>query len=562
MSPQLAQFWQLLRKEALPFARRRRKELGIGGAFLVILVAPFVLRPADSTSPYRYDRRLVIMTPHPEQIRQEMGLAFVRYWKQTHHETVALDWRVAGTSDLKKLIESDYRAAFQRIWRAEIGKKWTDDIATSFLNPKDTKERDARAAFLQSNASIGVDLFFGGGPHDFNDQANKGTLVASVGTNGLPAIAKQHPDWFADAAIPLSLSGQPFRDKDFRWCGTCLSSFGIIFNRDVLKRLKIEKDPAQWMDLADPRLSGQIALGDPSSSSSVVTAFEMLIQQQIHLALAKLKAKPGRLRGPAAIEAAAIREGWLEGLRLIQTIAGNTRYFADTSAKIPLEVTEGNAAAGMCIDFYGRTNQDAVRRLDGTSRVGFIAPTGGTTFAVDPIGMMRGAPEPQLAQAFMEFVLSDQGQKIWDFKPGTVGGPERTALRRLPIRNDFYTPTNVALMADGHEQPFEKAKALVYHPEWTSAAFNSLRFIIKVLCVDTHDELRKTWTLLNSQGRPTRAMEVFHQLELVNYDAAMGDINKVLSSNDKVLQVREAHRLTDAFRRNYEQAYNFAKAQK
>ena len=561
--PSLQPLLQSLRKEALPFALRRRKELAAGLGFFVILVAPFLLRPADSTSPSHYDRRLVIMTPHPEQIRQEVGLAFVRYWKQQHHETVSIDWRVAGTSDLKKLIESDYRSAFQRVWNGGLGEKWTDAIATTFLNPKETREREARAAFLKSNTSIGVDLLFGGGPHDFNDQASKGTIVASATASGdgLPAIQKQHPEWFTDDVIPLSLSGQPYRDKDLRWCGTCLSSFGIIFNRDVFKRLNIDKDPAQWVDLANPKLNGQIALGDPSSSSSVVTAFEMLIQQQIHLALAQLKEKPGRLRG-AQIEAAAIRQGWLEGLRLIQRIAGNTRYFADASAKIPLEVTQGNAAAGMCIDFYGRTNQDAVRRADGTSRVGFIAPTGGTTFAVDPIGLMRGAPQPQLAQAFMEFVLSPQGQKIWDFRPGTAGGPERTSLRRLPIRKDFYTPVNIALMSDGDEHPFEKAKALIYHPEWTAATFNSLRFIIKVICVDTHDELRKTWTLLNSQKNPPRATEVFHQLTLVDYDAAMGDINKVLSSNDKVQQVREARRLTDAFRHQYEQAYQFAKGQK
>jgi hypothetical protein len=83
--------------------------------------------------------------------------------------------------------------------------------------------------------------------------------------------------------------------------------------------------------------------------------------------------------------------------------------------------------------------------------------------------------------------------------------------------------------------------------------------------VDTHHELRRAWAMLNQQGgknRSPRATEVFHQLALVDYDAAMGDINKVLSSNDKVQQVREARRLTDAFRHQYEQAYDFAKVQR
>lgn len=564
MPSRLAHLWQTLRKEAAPFARQWRKELAIAGALFVVLIGPFILRPADSTAPYHYDRRLVIMTPHVEQIRQELGVAFARQWKQLKGETLAIDWRVGGTSDLKKLIESDYRAAFERHWTGNLGQRWSTDVANSFLATKAPKAPDAREAFLESNVSIGVDLFFGGGPHDFNDQAAKGTVVATDKATqaGLPALMKSHPEWFKDESIPLAVSGQSFRDKDNRWVGTCMSSFGIVYNRDVLRRLGVSKDPTQWNDLTDPRLMGQIALGDPNGSSSVVTAFEMLIQQQIHLAIERLTKNPGRLRTPAAIEAAGVRQGWLEGLRLIQRIAGNTRYFADTSSKIPLEVSQGDAAAGMCIDFYGRSSEEAVRKADGTSRVGFVAPLGGTSFAVDPIALMRGAPQPQLAQAFMEFVLSDQGQKIWDFRVGTPGGPQHTALRRLPIRKDFYTKENLAFMSDPAEQPYEKAKALVYHPEWTGPAFNSLRFIIRVLCVDTHDELRRTWKMLTQQGHPPRATEVFEQLAIVDYDSAMGDINKIINSSDKVQQVREARRLTDAFRRQYEQAYDFAKVQR
>ncbi|MDB6072491.1 MAG: iron transporter substrate-binding protein [Verrucomicrobiaceae bacterium] len=564
MSPAIANLWATVRRNARPFARQWRKELAIAVALLIVLIGPFLLRPADSSAPSRYDRRLVIMTPHTEQIRQELALAFVRKWKQEKGETLAIDWRVAGTSDLKKLIESDYRAAFQRHWTSGLGQRWSDDVGKSFLNLKAPKVPDAREAFLESNVSIGVDLFFGGGPHDFNDQAAKGILVASDKATqaGIPAIVKAHPDWFEDKSFPLAVSGQTFRDKDYRWVGTCMSSFGIVYNRDVLRRLGVAKDPEQWSDLADPKLMGQIALGDPNGSSSVVTAFEILIQQQIHLALDRLTKNPGRFRSPAQTEALAVRQGWLEGLRLIQRIAGNTRYFADTSAKIPLEVTQGDAAAGMCIDFYGRSSEEAVRKADGTTRVGFIAPLGGTSFAVDPIALMRGAPQPKLAQAFMEFIVSEQGQKLWDFRPGTPGGPQHTALRRLPIRKDFYTKEHLAFMSDPAEEPYEKAKALVYHPEWTSPVFNSLRFIIRVLCVDTHDELRRTWKMLSAQGRPPRATEVFEQLTLVDYDAAMGDINKVINSSDKVQQVREARRLTDAFRRQYEQAYDFAKVQR
>ena len=57
---------------------------------------------------------------------------------------------------------------------------------------------------------------------------------------------------------------------------------------------------------------------------------------------------------------------------------------------------------------------------------------GGTSVGVDPIGVFRGAPDPALASEFIEFMVSEKGQKLWNWKPGTPGGPQRYALRRLP----------------------------------------------------------------------------------------------------------------------------------
>ena len=54
---------------ARPVVVQWRKELQVALAMLLTLVAPFALRPAQSTAPSRYDRRLVIMTPHHDRIR-------------------------------------------------------------------------------------------------------------------------------------------------------------------------------------------------------------------------------------------------------------------------------------------------------------------------------------------------------------------------------------------------------------------------------------------------------------------------------------------------------------
>jgi ABC-type Fe3+ transport system substrate-binding protein len=402
---------------------------------------------------------------------------------------------------------------------------------------------------------------FGGGAYDFESQAKSGTLVAGDGVKtGISSVMKAHADWFGDAAIPEKLSGEPFRDPAGRWCGACISSSGIVYNKDVLKRLGIEKEPQTWEDLADPKYFGQIACTDPAKSGSVTKVFEMLIQQQMHLAVEAEKQKPnfGKERTKEELDLTGTEAGWSAGLQLIQKIAANARYFSDTSTKIPLDVVRGEAAAGMCIDFYGRTAQDDARKADGSSRIGFVAPLGGTSISVDPIGMFRGAPNAEVATAFIEFVLSEAGQKLWCFYPGKPGGPREHALRRLPVRRDFFRPENLARMPDAAEMPFEKAKAFVYEADRTGPAFNSIRFLVRVLCVDSHEELKTAWKEIIEAGMNERALTVLLDLNRVKYDTAIGPIRKTLSARDKIQETLLARQLGDTFRLQYQRAFDIA----
>ncbi len=537
-----------------------RKEIAVIVALLLTLIGPFLLKPTQSTAPARYDRRLVIITPHHDRIREEFGQAFAKHWKQSTGQTLFIDWRVpGGTSEIAMLIKSEATAAFQQHWQRDLKKAWSPAIAQSCLNPKAAPDDAARQAYLASNVSTGMDVFFGGGAYDFEQQAKAGTLVAGDGEKtGISGLMKKHPEWFSAAVIPEKLSGEPFRDPQARWCGACLSSSGIVFNRDVLRRIGIAEDPDAWDDLADPRYYGQIALSDPGKSGSVTKALEMLIQQQMQSAIDRIKAAPNPKLTPEQLEAQGVAEGWNEGLRLILHISANARYFTDFSTKIPLEVAKGDAAAGMCIDFYGRSAEEDVRKSDGISRVGFIAPLGGTSISVDPIGMLRGAPDPEIATSFIEFVLGEPGQKLWSFKVGEPGAPRQHALRRLPVRHDLYTPENIARMSDGKEAPFEKAQAFTYHAERTGAAFSAIRFLVRVICVDSHNELHEAWKHIIDNGMPERAIKVLEDLTRVKYEAATGNIGKILASRDKAQETRLARELGDAFRTQFIRAGTMA----
>jgi iron(III) transport system substrate-binding protein len=532
----------------------------IGAALIATLAGPFLLRPKGETTAKGADSKVVIVTPHNESIRSEFSLAFNRYMKKKTGKNVHIDWRTpgTGTTEIERYISSEYRASFESYWTGSLKKKWSDSIGGGFnnrkLNPaetpaQDTPEQAARRAFLGSNIGVGVDLFFGGGAYPFDRFAQMGYLVDS-------GIRELHPEWFTDATIPAMVSGEVYYDPQMRWVGTCLSEFGICYNVDTLARLGIKEPPTTWEDLGKPEYLGQVALADPSKSGSVAKAFEMLIQQEIHKSIAAIEPRPDIQ--PKKQQEVAIQEGWKNGFNLIQRIAGNARYFTDSATKIPLDVAAGNAAAGMTIDFYGRTYNELLKDEKGKSRMQYVTPVGGSSTGVDPIGMFRGAPDPGMAKAFIEFVLSEEGQKIWAFKKGAPGGPVKTALRRPPVRKDFYKAENFVFSADPDVLPYERAGEFEYVPEWTASSFGAIRFSIRVVCLDTHDEMKKAWEALVKNNFPPQAMRVFHDVAFVSYQSATDAISPALASADKRREGKLAKQLGDAFRSNYRRAYELA----
>ncbi|MFN0129222.1 MAG: ABC transporter substrate-binding protein [Verrucomicrobiales bacterium] len=548
-------------------ARERRLFIGLGAAIALTLLLPFLLRSDDRPSIFfRADDRLTILTPHNETIRREFTEAFQKWYEGTTGRTVRLDWRTpGGTSEIVKVITSEYHAAFENHWRKNAVRPWEDSFGRAFIDAKRDRKPDdttpvspdqqARAAFLASEVGIGVDLFFGGGVYDFERQRKNGTLVAqdATGQFGLAALQRRRPEWFSDAVIPESVGGEPYRDPGLTWVGSCLSSFGIVYNADTVARLGLEP-PRTWEDLADPKYYGQIAVADPAKSGSIVKAFEMIVQQQMRETLeeARPRIEKAPIRMKESVETAALRDGWVKGLQLLQRIGANARYFTDSATKVPLDVAQGVAAAGMCIDYYGRTWNERLREEDGTSRVHFVTPRGGTSTGVDAIAMFRGAPNPAVAHAFLEFVLLPEGQALWNHRPGTPGGPRRMSLRRLPIRRDMYGPDQLVHFADPEVRPYEHAAEFTYVPSWTANRFNALRLGVRVMCIDTHAELTETWKELIASGFPPLAVEQFGDMGQLAADPE--GIASMLASNDKLIQVKLARTLGAQFRRSYRHA--------
>ena len=514
-----------------------KQSLWVVAALVAVILVPVALRSQSGVSA-KADETLVIVSPHNEAVRYEFDRAFTAAHFQRTGRKVRIDWRTpGGTSEIARYLTSSYLGAFQYEWESKLRQPWNAEVQAAFDNPKvapgdATLAARSRKAFLDSKVGCGIDLFFGGGSFDYIQQANAGRLVpfGKLGTL---------------KTIPQTVGGEPYWDPQGRWAGAALSAFGICYNSDALSRIGFTGIPQHWSDLAEPKFSGAVALADPTQSGSAAKAFEMLIQQQI-------------------VEAGGDPvEGWKRAMRLLRRIAANARYFSDSATRIVWDVESGDAAAGMAIDFYGRFQSEAVRRPNGTSRLHYFTPVGGSSFGADPIGMLRGAPSPALAREFIEFVLSPEGQKLWNWKVGTPGGPQKYALRRLPILPKLYAPEYAPLRSDPDVNPFAWAQENPpYHPEWTASLFRTISFVIRTMAIDPHEELREAWTALIAAGFPPQATALFDDVSAVDYAAATTTLKPALSSAQKIDQTRLSKQLCDRFREQYRQVTALARAGK
>jgi ABC-type Fe3+ transport system substrate-binding protein len=255
------------------------------------------------------------------------------------------------------------------------------------------------------------------------------------------------------------------------WFGSALSSFGILYNKDVLRYLGIaEKDwPKTWRDLSDPRYRGWLVMADPTRSASAKTVFMVIAE---------------RAMADASAAGRSEDEGWADGMGLIRQLAANARLFTGSSEAVPGMVASGDAAAAMSIDFYGRAQVEAI----GEQRMAYVEPLGATAINPDPIAVVKGAPHPELARHFIEFVLSPQGQLLWNTRPGAPGGPKETALRRLPIMPSAYAHSE---NFTDKVNPFQQAGGF-NTSNARKGTFSILGELIEFSCMDLLDELRDT----------------------------------------------------------------------
>ena len=94
------------------------------------------------------------------------------------------------------------------------------------------------------------------------------------------------------------------------------------------------------------------------------------------------------------------------GWEFYQSLKDNGVTVGQGNGTVQNAVVAGEQAVGMLADYM------AIRSKNDGAPVEFVYPSEGSPAVTEPIGIVNGTDEEAIAEAFVDFVLSEDGQKL------------------------------------------------------------------------------------------------------------------------------------------------------
>lgn len=175
---------------------------------------------------------------------------------------------------------------------------------------------------------------------------------------------------------PQYALGYPVNDPEGYYLGFALSGYGIVYSPSYLRQHNLPV-PRNWDDLLKPVYSGHIGITSPSRSGTTHLIVEVFLQTY----------------------------GWERGWAMLSRLGGNLSTVTARSFGVASGVAQHRFGIGITIDFLAQP--DDAPLADNV----FIMPTD-TIYAPANIAILKKAKNLRNAEAFVDFLLSEQGQKI------------------------------------------------------------------------------------------------------------------------------------------------------
>jgi ABC-type Fe3+ transport system substrate-binding protein len=367
-------------------------------------------------------------------------------------------------------VRAEFGDGFKKSYQEETGRevdlKWLDVGGTSDIL------KFIRSEFKNKSGGIGVDLLFGGGTDPFMELKKLGFLESYRAADETLSELVPH------------IGGVPLYDPDFTWYAATMAGFGIVYNKVILKRLGLP-EPRTWEDLARPEVFSWVGSADPRKSGSVHMAYEIILQAY----------------------------GWEPGWRIIVAMGANVRGFSGYASQTPKDVTLGEVAYGLSIDSYAWSQ---VREV-GEEMIGYAMPEDLTVVNGDGIALLKGAPHREVAVRFIEFVLSEKGQKLWILRQGEPDGPQRYELGKFSVRPGLYpkvqgrTPVQL--------NPFTWRSDFAYDAEKGGRRWGLVNDLMGAMIIEPQGQLAAAWERAIEAGETQAALDRLGAMPLSEVEA-------------------------------------------
>ena len=180
-------------------------------------------------------------------------------------------------------------------------------------------------------------------------------------------------------------------------------------------------------------------------------------------------------------------------------VLGTSAAFGpNDSGTLTRTVSSGEDAAAGTLDAMALS---AVGRSPET--MAFWLPEGETIINPDAIAVLKGAPRKELARAFVEFTLSDAGQRLFILRPGQPGGPRRYPLCRLSVVEKLYDAYPADVRSIGAANPFQTGHTIYYDSNLGNKRWDALNDVFGAVILDAHQDLAAAWRAVVTRPIPT-----------------------------------------------------------
>lgn len=356
-------------------------------------------------------------------------------------------------SDKNLVVVTSFPTDVTDVYKTAFEKKYPE-VKVEILSKKTT----AGIKYLQETASNNKsDIFWASAPDAF--EVLKDNQLLAQYTSSV-------------AGIPDKVGSFPINDPDGYYKGFALSGYGIMWNERYMKAKKLPI-PKEWEDLENPIYHKHIGMSAPSRSGTTHLTVEAILQGK----------------------------GWQEGWATLKSISGNFKTVTERSFGVPDGVNSGSFGLGIVIDFFGLSSKATGFPVD------FHYPTV-TALVPANVGKIKNAPNDEAASAFIDFLLSEQGQELLLDKK----------IQRLPVNPAVYAST-----PEGFPNPFtgQKLGTVDFDLELSKSRYNVVNSLFDVMITYRLDELREATDAIAEAEQKAKQANNSEALELVSQAKAL-----------------------------------------